>query len=328
VKRLAVTGAAFDVANICVGTGRFGTAIGEAEAFGILDRYAELGGNFVDTAHVYAAWLPGGAGASERTVGRWLRARGARDRIVVGTKGGHPDLAAMEVSRLSPTEIRRDLAESLERLAVDRVDFYWLHRDDPAVPVSEILGCLNELIAQGLVRAIGASNWTPARLEEARAHAARTGVAGFCASQVAFSLAVPNPGFDRAGTLSLDREARRYHESTRLLLAAYSSQAKGFFSGKYARNMSAAGGAGPNVGGGYFSSANFDRLERATRLGQRLGRTANEIALAYLFSQPFPVVAIVGPRSAGQLAASCAAADLALDEAQVRYLEGATEGDT
>jgi aryl-alcohol dehydrogenase-like predicted oxidoreductase len=322
VKRILLRDAGFEVANLCLGTGRFGTAVAEEAAFGILDRYVELGGNFVDTAHVYAAWLPGGAGASERTIGRWLRRTGLRDRMVVGTKGAHPDLATMETSRLSPGEIRRDLWESLERLAVDRVDLYWLHRDDPAIPVSEILGCLNELIGAGLIRAIGASNWAPARLEEARLHAARHRIAGFCASQVAFSLAVPNPGFDRAGTLSLDAAARRYHEGSGLPLAAYSSQAKGFFSGKYDRTMSRPGAASPNVADAYFSDVNFDRLERAMRLAARHRRTPNEIALAYLFSQRFPVCAIVGPRDVGQLAASSAAAELVLEEADVRYLEG------
>jgi aryl-alcohol dehydrogenase-like predicted oxidoreductase len=147
---------------------------------------------------------------------------------------------------------------------------------------------------------------------------------GFCASQVAFSLAVPNPGFDRAGTLSLDAGARRYHEKTGLALAAYSSQAKGFFSGKYSRDRPGPASSGsPNVADGYFSDVNFGRLDRVTTLARKLGLTGNEVALAYLFSQRFPVVAIVGPRTTAQIAASCAAADLTLDEADVRYIEGA-----
>ncbi len=322
MKRIALAGTGLEVANVCLGTVRFGTAIPEETAFAILDRYVELGGDFVDTAHVYAAWLPGGAGASERTIGKWLRRTGMRGKVMVGTKGAHPDLATMDVSRLSPREIRKDLSESLDRLGIDRVDLYWLHRDDPAVPVSQILGSLDELMREGLVRAIGASNWAPGRLEEAGAFAERSGVRGFCASQVAFSLAVPNPGFDRAGTRSLDADARRYHERTGVPLVAYSSQAKGFFSGRYDRSMSRPGAAGPNVADGYFNDVNFERLERATSLAARLGRSGNEIALAYLFSQRFPVAAIVGSRTPEQVAASCGASDLALDEADLGCLEG------
>jgi aryl-alcohol dehydrogenase-like predicted oxidoreductase len=308
------------VTNVALGTVRFGTAIPEDEAFRILDRYVEAGGNIVDSAHIYAAWVPGGKGASESTIGAWLRRTGATG-VIVSTKGGHPDLALMDTPRLSAADVRADLEESLDRLGLDRLDLYWLHRDDPAMPVPEIVDYLNELVGKGLVRAFGASNWVPARIEEARVYAARRGLTAFCASQVNFSLATANDGFDRAGTLALDAGARAYHEGTGLPVAAYTSQAKGFFSGKYDRSMKRPHSNTPNVGDSFFNDANFDRLQRVQELAGELGLGGNEIALAYLFSLRFAVCAIVGPRNVEQIASSCRASDLVLTPAQVLYLE-------
>ena len=168
------------VTRVCVGTGRFGSAISEEESFRILDRYRELGGRAIDTAHIYAAWLPDGWGKSEITVGRWLQRTGVRGDMVIGTKGGHPNLETWEVSRLTPKEIKQDLHESLDRLGLDAIDIYWLHRDDPAVPVPEILDALSEFTSNGLIRNYGASNWAVPRLKEAAEYAAGRGLSGFC----------------------------------------------------------------------------------------------------------------------------------------------------
>ena len=323
MRRLSVADTGIEVTNVCLGSARFGTSIDEETTFSIIDRYVEFGGNFLDTAHIYAAWLPGGKGSSETTIGRWLQKTRMREAMVIGTKCAHPDLDSMEKPRMRQEQMRRDLAESLDRLQVDCVDILWLHRDDPGVPIPDILGCLNEFHETGSVTAFGASNWSPTRIAEAASYAAANNLRSFSASQVAFSLAVPNPGFDRTGTIFLDDEARRYHQQSGLFLAAYSSQAKGFFSGKYQRDgppLPTEGGAG--VGGAYCSETNFDRLERAQELSLRMGRSANEIALAYLFSQSFDVAAIVGSRTPDQVAASCGATDLTLSDKQISFLEG------
>src|SRR5438034_10093009 len=102
------------VSQVCLGSTDFGSLMPAPDAFALLDEFAALGGNFVDTAHVYADWLPGIRSSSEKTIGQWLKARNNRNQIVVSTKGGHPDLATMHVSRLSRAEIEQDLAESLD----------------------------------------------------------------------------------------------------------------------------------------------------------------------------------------------------------------------
>lgn len=321
---LSLPQADFEISNICLGTGGFGSDLPRDLAFQILDAFAEQGGNFVDSAHVYAAWLPDGAGASERTIGAWIKSRGMQGRLRVGTKGGHPDLETMHLSRLSPAEIARDLHESLDRLALDCIDLYWLHRDDPAVPVGEIMGTLNEHLAAGLIRAIGSSNWSPRRQAEANAYAAAHGLAGFCASQIGWSYARANEAvIGQSGILFMDDPTMRYHLQSAMPVVAFSAQAMGFFSGKYDREGQPVDLPATNpLVQHYFNPENFDRIRRARILAGERSCSPNQIALAYLLSQPFPACAIVGPRSVEQILASCAAADLRLAPAELAFLEG------
>jgi aryl-alcohol dehydrogenase-like predicted oxidoreductase len=308
---------------ISLGTGGFGSSVPRDTAFAIMDAYATQGGNFLDSAHIYAAWLPGGAGVSERTVGAWLKHSGQRENFVVATKGGHPYLQSMHVSRLSPGEISQDLSESLERLDTGYVDLYWLHRDDPAVPVGEILGVLNEHLAAGRVRALGASNWGIRRIAEAAEYAAAHGMQSFCASQIGYSLAQsqipsPTPEFN----WYMDGQTWEWHSQTGLPVVAYSSQALGFFSGKYAADSNLKPGKDQTVKKFYFSPGNFERQKRAAVLAEKYGRSVNQIALAYLLSQPFPVYPVVGSQNVAQLLDSVAAAGLVLRPAEVAWLEG------
>lgn len=310
------------VSELCLGTGGFGTSVPKDTAWAIMDRFAEAGGTFLDTAHVYAAWLAGGAGASERTIGEWVATRGCRQDVVIGTKGGHPDLATMHISRLAMEDISADLYESLDRLGTDYVDLYWLHRDDASIPVGEIMDALNEHVATGLVRAIGCSNWTPERQKAAAAWTTSHGKVGFCASQIGYSMAWANPGAaGYAGMLYMDDVAHAFHRWTGIPVVAYSSQAGGFFSGKYAADDDPSQVANQSVVRTYYSEGNFQRLARAQALAAKYGRTANEVNLAYLMSQPFPVVPIVGSHSEAQIVASCAACGWRLTEEECHFLE-------
>ena len=135
--------------------------------FEFLDKYVELGGWCIDTARVYCDWLENGHDSSEGVIGRWLKARNNRDKICIATKGGHPELGHMDESRLSREELTKDLEASLRVLGVDYVDIYFLHRDDPKIPVEEIMPVLNDFYESGKIHFIGVSNWTTQRIEEA-----------------------------------------------------------------------------------------------------------------------------------------------------------------
>ena len=300
---------------LCLGTGGMGSAQSADESFALLDDFAERGGTFLDTAHVYADWVPGGSGVSERTVGAWTRRRGVRDRIVFGTKGGHPRLETMHVSRLRPEDIAQDLSESLERLQADTVDLYWLHRDDPAIPVGEILSSLNVHLAAGTIQAIGASNWNTARLQEAADFAAQNGLTGFCASQIAWSLARTNqPYHASARTIAMDGEAMRWYCRFGLRVIPYSAQAGGFFAHPYDESQSRFAA--------YHNAVNARRWERAQSLARQRGVSPNAIALAYLLDHPGGGAAIIGPHTAPQMADSCRAAELRLSRDDLMFLEG------
>lgn len=306
--------------QLVLGTGVFGSQLPEPEAFALLDAFAAGGGNFLDTAHVYAAWLPNGAGASERTIGKWLKRTGARERIVVGTKGAHIDMKT-GASRMRADCLAKDLEESLGRLQSPYIDLYWLHRDDPAVPVGEILGWLNEHLRAGKLRALGCSNWAPARIEEANRYAASNGLTGFCASQIGWALAWPQPAFDpKSLTRYVDAETEAFHRRTGFTQVAYSSQANGFFSGRYGPGLPPEAQK-PGVLRKYGSPRNYKRLAAATELAGRRGVSANQVALTGLLEQPFPFFAIVGPKNIEQLRDSLAAADLRLSADELAGLE-------
>jgi aryl-alcohol dehydrogenase-like predicted oxidoreductase len=321
MRSLTIPNTDLTVSALCFGAGGLGTRVSRDDSFRLLDMFVERGGNFLDTAHIYAAWVPGGEGISERTIGDWIRARGARKEVVIGTKGGHPHLQSMDISRLSPAEIAQDLQESLERLQVETIDLYWLHRDDPKRPVGEIVETLTNAVAQQKIRFFGFSNWTALRMQEAQEYAAAKGIPGGVANQVGWSLAERNAMPGDPTMLFMDSKMHAFHRATGLMAVAYSSQAGGFFSGPYGRGiLPPASGVNPGVLQAYYNETNFARLDRACELAVRHNCAPNDIALGYLLSQPFPTCAIVGCGTLDHLRASCAGGDITLSPREVTWL--------
>lgn len=310
-------GTAIRASRIVLGTAWFGTAIPEEKSFELLDAFFAQGGNFLDTAHMYASWVKGGAGKSETTLGQWI-ARHGREGVVLATKGA--DLG------MNRSGIRAQLDESLGRLKLPSVDFYWLHRDDPSVPVGEIIDWLNELVAEGRFPAFGCSNWAPTRIAAAQVYAATHAKRGFSASQIGWSLARVNPEAAKSagGQRFMDDETMAYHRGSKLAQVAYSSQAGGFFGG----NFNPAGpppGVTPNANiiKFYGTPENYTRLKLCDQLAAAKGCTANQVSLAYLLHHSFPSFAIAGANSVERVADSCKAADVSLTAEEVERLEKA-----
>ncbi len=323
IRRRLLPNTDLNLSVLCLGTGPFGGEISEDETFRLLDAYAERGGNFLDTAEVYSNWLPGEPSRSETRIGRWLRSRRLSGKIFVATKGGNPRLTSPTVSRLSPEEIRHDLDGSLDRLGLDTIPLYYLHRDDPARPVGEIIDTLAEAVAAGKIRYIACSNWTHQRIAAAQDYAAAHGRPAFVADQPRWSLARVNPESQSDPTMvEMNDDLYAYHLKTNLPAVPYSSQAQGFFSGAYGRAIAhPAARVGEKVLSYYGNEPNFSRLDRVTQLARQLNRPATHVALAFLLSQPFPVFPIIGPSSLPHLEDSLAAHDLALTTDQVRWLD-------
>ncbi len=320
----SVLGTDVQPCRICLGSALFGSEIPKDRTFALLDAYVEAGGNFIDTAHIYAAWLENGVGASERTIGEWLRTRGVRDSVVIATKGAHPPIDAEEkIGRCAKDEIEQDLSESLDRLGLDRVDLYWLHFDEPTRPVGEIIQTLAGLLEAGRIRAYGASNWTTARIQAANDYAEEHGLPPFAASEPWWSLgaAASGPQSD-APTSQEDDQLRAWHLRTGLPMIPYSSQANGYFGAENAAWARDGFRGSPPRAGRFDSPANRLRLQRAMELADKKGATANQIALAYLLSQQFPVFPIIGTGNPEHLREAMGALRLKLSEDECAALFG------
>ncbi|MDD3243783.1 MAG: aldo/keto reductase, partial [Eubacteriales bacterium] len=172
------------VSRVCLGTAGYGAAIPQAAALAQLDTYRELGGNFLDTARCYNDWIPGERHRSEKTLGKWMKARNCRGEMVLSTKGGHPPFENMHAPRLAPQELDADLEGSLRDLQTDYIDLYFLHRDDERRSVGDILEHLERKVREGKILHYGCSNWRLPRVLEAAAYAAAHGLQGFCCDQI------------------------------------------------------------------------------------------------------------------------------------------------
>ena len=311
------------VSPFCLGGVPFGNTIDERATFALLDRFVELGGNFVDTARIYSDWVPGEKRRSERILGDWFRARANRDRIVVATKGAHPLIESLDVPHSSAADLRDDLEGSLRALRVDVIDLYWLHRDDSARPVEHFIDVLNAFHREGKIRAFGASNWSAARLRAAHDYARTSRQQGFIANQPYWCLgcqcAKPPPF---TGYVIFDADAWRFHFETGLAVIPYSSQANGFFS-KLAlpKNQQPADLAEHQ----FHVPPNLAAAKIVAHLASEKRVAPSAIVLAYLWSRPFPVVPIVGSRTPAQLEESAAALGVRLTEEELRALEDASQ---
>ncbi len=289
-----------------------------AHAAVMWDNFLNLGGNAFDTAHLY------GGGSMETLLGHWHRQRGVRDDIVIIGKGAH-------TPHNRPEFIAPQLDESLTRLQTDAVDVYFLHRDNPEVPVGEFVDAVNAEIDRGRIRAWGGSNWTLERIRAGNDYADASGRQPMSAVSNNFSLARMIrplwPGVETATST----EFRSYLEASGMALMPWSSQARGFFTPWAETVMAQTGRENPvitsvqptmaELATTWFSEANFERRRRAAELAQSRGVTLIQIALAWVVNQPFPCFPLIGPRRIAETRSSMAALDLTLSPAELAWLD-------
>jgi len=304
------------VARLVLGT--MIVSIQERErSFALLDAVLEQGGNTLDTAHGYAG------GNSERGIGQWMAERGNREQMVIVSKGCHHNA---DRKRVTPFDLASDLHDSLARLQTDYIDLYLLHRDDPDVPVGPIVEALNEHGRAGRIRAFGGSNWTHTRIQEANDYARAHGLRPFTASSPNYGLAeqVLDPWGGGCVTLSgpQNAAARDWYQANRMPVLAYSSLARGFFSGRVTPgNFEQVGETLDRAcRTAYCHEVNFRRLERAMALAEELGVTVPQVALAYVVHDPLDVYPLVGAANGDEFAQNVEALDILLTEAQRAWL--------
>jgi predicted dehydrogenase/aryl-alcohol dehydrogenase-like predicted oxidoreductase len=271
----------------------------------VLDAFFEAGGNLIDSAFHY------GGGTQDRLIGEWMQSRGVREQVVIIEKGAHSPLCYPDV-------IGMQLTVSLERLKSDYVDIYFMHRDNPDIPVGEFVDALDAEVRAGRIRGpIGGSNWTRERMDEAIAYAERTGKTRPSVLSNNFSLAdMVQPVW--AGCIaSSDAEWKSWLADRKVTNFAWSSQARGFFTDRAGRGKF----SDPELARAWYSETNFARRDRAEELGKRLGKDPIQVALAYVLRQPWPVIPLIGPRFLAELNHSLGAFDIQLSPEEVRWLE-------
>ncbi|MCP5267346.1 MAG: aldo/keto reductase [Burkholderiaceae bacterium] len=305
-----------EVAPLCFGGNVFGWTVDEAQSFRLLDAWVDAGMNFIDTADVYSRWAKGNSGGeSETIIGKWLARSGKRDRVVIASKVGM-DMGEGRQG-LSASYIRQAVEASLRRLQVDCIDLYQSHKDDPDTPQQETLACYERLIDEGKIRAIGASNFSAARLEEALAVSTRGNLPRYECLQPEYNL------YDRA---EYEREFEPVVRRHGLGVINFYGLARGFLSGKYRSAADAAKSVrGPGIVERYLDPRGRRILAALDAEAQRLDSTPASVAIAWMIARPSITAPIVSATTQEQLQALVDATRLNLDVDALARLDMASD---
>lgn len=316
---MQIPGISLQPSPICLGTAPFGSNTPEADSVAVLDAYAEAGGNFLDTAHIYGAWIPGRWGASEEVLGRWLRENSRRPETIVATKGGCTSMDNLtDPGRCSYAELRQDLSESLERLQLDRVDLYWLHRDNENLEVGDILEGVMRLMAEGEIASYGLSNWEVHRAQAALDYCAEHGLTPPVGAQTGFACArYPKPEPPLPGMRYANSGDVAWHSASGLSLVAYTSQAGGWFGEENVAWARGGFDGAPPRGEVFDAAENRRRLVACMEVAESKGASASQIALAWQLHQPCRVTPIIGTSKSKRAAEAMAAARIKLDSEEL-----------
>lgn len=302
------------VGPLAFGGNVFGWTADEATSFRLLDTFVDSGLNLVDTADVYSTWAPGHRGGeSEIVIGNWIKATSKREKVVIATKVGKPMPAGKGLSR---QYIQKAVEDSLRRLQTDYIDLYQSHEDDPATPLEETLGTFADLVKQGKVRAIGASNFSAQRLAESLRVSGRNGYPRYETLQPEYNLYARQP---------FERELAPLCQQEKLGVIPYFSLAAGFLTGKYRSEKDL--GKSPRGQGirKFLNDRGFRILNTLEQVAREKNATMAQVALAWLMARPGVTAPLVSATSLEQWADLAKATKLQLDEASTVLLNRASE---
>jgi aryl-alcohol dehydrogenase-like predicted oxidoreductase len=314
-RNLGRTG--LQVSELCLGTMQFGWTTDEATGFEVMDAFVEAGGNFIDTADVYSWWAennPGGV--SEQIIGRWMKDRSNRQEIVLATKVRGKMWEGPNGEGLSRTHIMRAVEDSLRRLDTDYIDLYQTHWFDMQTAIDETLRALDDLIRQGVVRHIGASNYPAWRLMEALWSAEGHGTARYDSLQ---------PHYNIARRDEFERELMEVCTAYEIGVIPYSPLAGGFLTGKYDRDEVPESARADGAKKKYFNEKGWRVLDAVREVAEEAGTVPAAVALGWLLSQSVVTSPIIGANSVEQLKDSLAVVELSLSDGQVEKLNEASE---
>ena len=296
------------VSEFCLGAMYFGSRNDKETSYRILDQYTEAGGSFLDTANIYARWVPGYVGGeSETLLGEWMRERRNRSQMFVATKVGFEYPGVERGLRARQIEI--ECEKSLRRLGVDTIDLYYAHVDDRSTPMEETLEAFDRLVKAGKVRFIGASNFLAWRLEEARWMSQTHGWAGYCCVQQRYSYIRPKPGASFTPQIAANDDLLDYCRAQGITMLAYSP----LLSGAYTR-------ADRSLSEQYLGPDTDARLAALKSVAEEVGGTANQVVLAWMVQSDPPVIPLVAASTTEQMQENLGALEIELDAEQMARL--------
>lgn len=307
-QHVQIPGTDLSIFPINLGTNTFGWTADEAGSHAVLDAFAAAGGNFLDTAESYPAWVPGNTGReSETIIGTWLAARGNRDSVVIATKvGDHPEHKTQD-----PEYIRTAIDASLERLQTDHVDLYYAHRDDEVTPIAEVARVFDEIVRAGKAKYVAVSNYSKDRLAEWLAVAETENLAKPVAIQPQYSLV-----FRR----DYETELQPLADEHSLGVFTYFSLAAGFLTGKYRAEADLEGASRGGMVQGYFNADGLKAVAELVAVAQAHDAAPATVALAWLLAKG-ATAPIVSARTPEQLDALMVAPDLELSPEELSRLD-------
>ena len=312
-RRLGNSG--LKVARICLGTMQFGWTSDEAAAFTVMDAYADAGGNFIDTADIYSAWVPGNpGGVSEEIIGRWIQMRGNRHLIVLATKFNGRLWPGPNGDGLSRGHVMKAVDDSLRRLQTDYIDLYQTHWPHPDTPQEETLRALDDLVKAGKVRYIGCSNEPAWRLTKALWISDKHNLNRFISLQPPYSL-VRRADFER------EQEAVCLDQGVGVI--PYSPLQGGFLTGKYRRGQVPDSARAEGLKK-FFTDKNYDLISVLENIGVKYNATVTQMSLAWLLQRPAITAPIIGANSVEQLKDILGSLDVHLDAADVKAIDDAS----
>jgi len=300
-----------EVSPICLGGNVFGWTVEEPMSFRLLDAWVDAGMNFVDTADVYSRWVAGHAGGESETIlGKWFRQSGKRNRVVLATKVGKP--MGDNDKGLSKAYIRRAVEASLRRLKTDVIDLYQSHDDDAATPLEETLAAYADLIREGKVRAIGASNYTGPRLAHALETSRRLGVPRYESLQPQYNLVEREP---------YESELEPVCREHGVGVINFYALASGFLTGKYRSSADLGKSVRGSGAGKYLNERGLAVLGALDAVASTVGATPAQVALAWQIARPGITAPIASATSPAQLAELVGAATLTLDTPSIDLID-------
>lgn len=307
-----------EVSTLCLGTMQFGWTTDEASSFAVMDAFVEAGGNFIDSADIYSRWAEGNeGGVSEEIIGRWIKERGNRNRVVVATKARGRMWDGPDGEGLHRAHLERAVEDSLRRLQTDTIDLYQCHWPDENVPIDQTLEVFSELIESGKVRYVGASNYDAPKLEAALRTANGKQRARFVSLQ---------PHYNLVHRSEFETDLEDVCGRERLAVIPYSPLASGFLSGKYRPDEAPPKSQRSHAVRKYMDEKGFGVLREVERAAQAHGTAVPAIALAWLLANDTVTAPIIGANTVQQLGDLLPAAQLELTEEQKGVLDAASSG--